>query len=290
MANTAVLVGVDGSDSALVAVRLAAREASQRNCPLRVLHAFIWPLIGVPGGPVAEGPPDTGLRHQAEEMVDNAVNLARSTAPGLHVTGEIIDGEASVVLLNATQEASLVVLGDRGLGGFSALLLGSVAIQVSAYAHCPVLVARGVQRSTGPVVVGVDGSDLSTRAVTYAADTAARRGTDLIALHAYRHPTSLRPGDMQPLVYDDRALHDDEARLLAEATTGLTERRPQLRVTRRTVHARSASALVEASRDAQLVVVGSRGRGGFSGLVLGSVSHAVLHHATCPVAIVRPDD
>ncbi|TDC36672.1 universal stress protein [Micromonospora sp. 15K316] len=285
--GAAVVVGVDGSEPALRAVRLAATEAARRRRPLRVVHGFIWPLLHVPLTAPAGAPPGGGLREQAERIVAAAVAEAETAAPGVRVSGEIIDGEAAAVLLGETTTAAMIVLGDRGLGGFSALVVGSVAIQVASYADCPVLVARGELRTGGPVVVGVDGSELSTLALGFAADAAAARETDLVALHAYRHPTSTGPGDMQPLVYDEGLLHGEQEQVLAESTAGLGERYPRLRVTRRAVRARPGRALTDASRTAQLVVVGGKGRGEFTGLLLGSVSQSVLHHADCPVAVVR---
>lgn len=285
--GAAVVVGVDGSEPALAAVRLAAREAARRQRPLRVVHGFIWPLLRVPLTPSAEGPPGGGLRHQAEELVATAVAEAEAAAPGLRVSGEIIDGEAAAVLLGESPTAALIVLGDRGLGGFAALVVGSVAIQVASYADCPVLVARGTPRPAGPVVVGVDGSGLSRAAVEFAADEAAVRGARLHAVHAYTHPASAGPGDMQPLVYEESQLRGEEDRVLADALSGLAERRPEVPVTRQAVHGRPVAALTEASREAQLLVVGRRGRGELTGLLLGSVSQGVLHHADCPVAVVR---
>ncbi|MEU4678684.1 universal stress protein [Micromonospora sp. NPDC023737] len=282
--GAAVVVGVDGSEPALRAVRLAATEATRRQRPLRVVHGFIWPLLHVPlSAPAAGG----GLREQAEQIVAAAVAEAETAAPGVHVTGEIIDGEAAAVLLGETATAAMIVLGDRGLGGFSALVVGSVAIQVASYADCPVLVARGAPRTSGPVVVGVDGSESSTLALGFAADTAAARGAELLAVNAYRHPTSTGPGDMQPLVYDEALLHGEEERVLAKSLAGFADRYPELPVTRQAVRARPGKALTEASRTAQLVVVGGQGRGEFTGLLLGSVSQSVLHHADCPVAVVR---
>jgi nucleotide-binding universal stress UspA family protein len=285
--GAAVVVGVDGSPAALGAVRMAAVEADRRNRPLRVVHAFIWPLLHISGAPPDGGPPGSGLRQQAHRFVDEAVAQARATVPDLAVTGEIIDGGSAAVLLGESVTAALVVVGDRGLGGFTSLLVGSVAIQVAGYADCPVLVVRGSDRTTGPVVVGVDGSELSRRAVQVAAEQAAWRGTGLRAVHAYRHPASTGPGDMQPLVHDEDALRGEEERVLAESLAWLAERYPQVPVTSQVVHARPGPALTDASRQAQLLVVGARGRGELSGLLLGSVSQSVLHHADCPVVVVR---
>lgn len=285
--KAAVVVGVDGSEPALRAVRLAATEAQRRHRPLRVVHGFIWPLLHVPVSPPPDAPPGAGLRHRAKKLVDAAVAEAEATAPGLSVAGEIIDGEAAAVLVGESPTAALVVLGDRGLGGFSALVVGSVAVQVAAYADCPVLVARGTQRPDQPVLVAVDGSEASARAAEFAAETAVSRGVPLVAVHAYRHPGSSGPGDMQPLVYDEATLHGEQQRMLAEWLAGLPERHRGLRLTCRAVHGRPGAVLAEASRSAQLAVVGGQGRGEVTGLLLGSVSQSMLHHAQCPVVVVR---
>ncbi|MEV0330230.1 universal stress protein [Micromonospora echinospora] len=282
-----VVVGVDGSTSARDAVRVAVREAAARNRSLRVVHAFVWPLLGVPLGPSPDGPPEGGLRNQAARIVTEAVAGAGKVDPEVPVSGVVVDGAPTAVLLAESRDAALVVLGSRGLGGFAGLLIGSSAVQVSAHATGPVLVVRGEPRADGPVVVGVDGSELSDLAVGFAVEEAARRGTELVAVHAWLHPAPLGPGDVLPLVYDLDALAAEEERVLAQAVAGWAERYPDVPIRRRLVRGAPARALVEESESAQLVVVGARGRGGLAGLLLGSVSHAVLHHGRCPVAVVR---
>ncbi|MER7459354.1 universal stress protein [Micromonospora sp. NPDC126480] len=282
-----VVVGVDGSAAALDAVRVAAREAEYRQRPLRVVHAFIWPLTGAPLGPAAGAPAHAGLRNQAEQYVTEAVEQARKVAPDLRITGVVADGAPTPVLVDEAREAALMVLGHRGLGGFAGLLLGSVTVQVSARAECPVLVVRGEPRADGPVVVGVDGSELSKEAVAFAFEEAARRDAPLVAVHAWLYPTPVGPGDILPLVYDLEAFEAEEERTLAESLAGFAERYPQVTVQPRLVRGSPARVLVEESRQAQLVVVGAHGRGALGGLLLGSVSHAVLHHADSPLVIVR---
>ncbi|GGM42266.1 universal stress protein [Micromonospora sonchi] len=282
-----VVVGVDGSEIALQAVRAAAREAATRRLPLRIVHAFIWPLMRVPLGPAPGAPADGGLRNQAQRYVDEAVAEAGKAAPEVTVDGAVVEGAASGVLLAESRAAALVVLGSRGLGGFAGLLLGSTAVQVSAHADCPVLVVRGEPPANGPVVVGVDGSELSRQAVGFAFEEAARRDTELVAVHAWLYPTPAGPGDILPLVYDLDAFREQEERVLAESVAEWSERHPEVTVRQRLVRGSPGRALVEQSRTAQLVVVGARGRGPLGGLLLGSVSHAVLHHAESPVAIVR---
>ncbi|MEU1602894.1 universal stress protein [Micromonospora matsumotoense] len=282
-----VVVGVDGSRSALDAVRVAAREAADRHRPLRVVHAFIWPLFGIPLGPGPGAPPQAGLRHEAERIVADGIAEARKVAPELVVTGWLSDGAPTPVLLRESRDAALLVLGTRGLGGFAGLLIGSTAVQVSARADCPVLVVRGEARADGPVLVGVDGSALSTEALGFAFAAAAQRDTGLLAVHAWLTPAPIGPGDVLPLVYDVEALAAEEERVLAEALAGWSDRYPDVPVTRRLVPGAAARVLVEESAAAQLTVVGAHGRGALGGMLLGSVSHAVLHHAHSPLVIVR---
>ncbi|MEU4681495.1 universal stress protein [Micromonospora sp. NPDC023737] len=282
-----VVVGVDGSDAALDAVRVAAREAEHRHRPLRVVHAFSWPLTVADLGPAPFAAETAGLRDEAEKFVAQAVAEAGKVTPDVSVTGAVVDGAATRVLLDESRDAALVVLGHRGLGGFAGLLIGSVTVQVSARAQCPVLVVRGEPRADGPVVVGVDGSELSTEAVGFAFEEAARRGTSLVAVHAWLDPVVLFPGTVAPSTDELAAYAEDEQRVLAESVAGHGERYPEVSVRQALVHGSPAQALVEQSRDAQLVVVGAHGRGALGGLLLGSVSHAVLHHTHSPVAIVR---
>jgi nucleotide-binding universal stress UspA family protein len=281
-----VVIGVDGSESSLDAVRLAAREAALRKRPLLVVHAFAWALMRVPLGPHPLGPPDGGLRNQADGLVADAVEEARKVAPEVRVTARIVDGTVAPVLLAEASDAHMVVLGDRGLGGFSGLLVGSVAVQVVAHATCPVVVAKGERHPNGPVVVGVDGSAVSDRAVGFAFEEASLRDAPLVAIHTWDFPMPTEFGNPLPLVYDQE-IADAEERVLSEAIAGWGERFPDVAVTRRVHQSRPAKALVDESEQAQLIVVGARGRGGFTGLLLGSVSQSVLHHSRCPVAIVH---
>jgi nucleotide-binding universal stress UspA family protein len=150
-----------------------------------------------------------------------------------------------------------------------------------------VMVARGDLNARGPVVVGVDGSRLSELAIDFAVREAARREAGVVAVHAWTRPVSTGPGDMLPLVYDVDEVQAEEDRVLAESVAGWRDRYPDVDIVHRLVRGRPAPALLAESASAQLVVVGGHGRGGFSGLLLGSVSHAMLHHARCPVVIVQ---
>jgi len=287
IAGAPIVVGVDGSAPSDNAVRLAARMAAGRRRPLHIVHAFVWPLLNIPLGPPPGGPPDSGLTHGAERIVADAATLARNAEPGLEVSTEVISGTPAGVLVQVAEGAALVVLGDRGLGGFGSLMLGSVGVEVASHAPCPVVITRGQPDRAGEVLVGVDASPDGAHALAFAFDEAARRGVGIVALHAYTHPVAMYPGDMLLPVFDRDQLENEERLVLREALAGYQERYPSTQVRSVLVQESAARALVHASGEASLVVVGSRGLGGFKGLALGSVSHAVMHHAACPVAVVR---
>lgn len=278
-----VVVGVDGSPQSLRAVDLAAREAALRGVPLRVVHGFIWTHQGVPVDPPPIGAAGGGRRHHSDHLVREAVERALEREPSVRVTGHAVAGRATTVLIEQARSAAMVVVGDHGLGGFTGLLAGSVAVPLAAHAARPVLVARGRPDPTGEVLVGIDGAPASDPAVGFAFEEAALRGAPLTAWHAWDRPPADGPAGASEW-------ESTEARLLAEALAGWHDRYPDVVVRRRLVHARTRRALVAATERAQLVVVGTRGRGGVAGLLRGSVSQAVLHHAACPVAIVPPAD
>ncbi|MER6913537.1 universal stress protein [Streptomyces sp. NPDC000594] len=290
--NGPVVVGVDGSESALTAVEVAAREARLRGVGLHVVHAFIWPTMHVSLGPSPSGPREGGLRNAAERMLADGVARARETEPGVEVTGDLVTGEPLSVLEAQSRDASLVVVGSRGMGGFIGLLVGSTAVHLAAHGRCPVLVVRGDARASGPVVVAVDGSPESDAAVGFAFAEASARGAELVAVHAWNTWTERGdddPGHPQNLVDGLDRIRAGEERLLAEALAGWQDRHPDVTVHRRLVERRIRQALIAETENAQLIVMGARGRGGFTGLLLGSVSQALLHHAHCPVAVVRGD-
>ncbi|UQA92364.1 universal stress protein [Streptomyces halobius] len=291
--NGPVVVGVDGSPSALEAVDAAAQEAQLRDAELRVVHAFLWPGLHAPPGSSPLGPPTGALYETVERIVVEALERARSRAAGLHVSHAVIAGEAVAALQAQSRTAQLIVVGHRGSGGFAELLLGSTAVQLSAHSDCPVMIARGRPAPTGPVLVAVDGSPQGQPAIAFAFLEAALRGTELVALHAWstrsdhgEHALGRRV-DMADPGGDVDHLRQQEERELTEALANHRKQHPGVTVRPRLVRGRTRPVLIDASADAQLMVVGARGHGGFAGLLLGSVSQATLHHAHCPVTVVR---
>ncbi|MFE7890293.1 universal stress protein [Streptomyces sp. NPDC057412] len=265
-----VVAGVDGSSSCRAAVETAAHEAARRGAGLRVVHAF---------GPLTRpmySPPDPA---PVEELMREAADHAHAVAPEVEVTHEVVHGGAVEVLTAESRTADLLVVGARGVGGFVGMLLGSTAVSLAAHAQCPVLVIRGEPHESGPVVVAVDGSPQGERALEFAVAEADLRGAELLAVHVW-----------QPDYAPAGTRVEAAERLLALAVAGFAERYPDVVVRQQVLSGEPREMLIEASRNAQLVVVGARGRGGFAGLLLGSVSQAVLHHAHCPVTVVRGRD
>ncbi|MCP9985401.1 universal stress protein [Streptomyces sudanensis] len=285
-----MIVGVDGSPSSFDAVDLAAREARLRGAPLRLVHAFGHPSTGV----LPWNPAGHGLEPMVEGVLARAEQRAHAVAPGIELTRSVVAGEALEVLRIESRSAALAVVGSRGLSGFAGLLLGSTAVHLAAHGHCPLLVLRGRPDPSGPVLLAVDGSRAGRAAIGFAFAEAALRGAPLVALHVWNTWNDHAyegPGDPPAvLVADVERLREAEQRLLNEAIAPWQEAYPRVAVERRLIRSRIRPALVDASRDAQLLVTGARGRGGFTGLLLGSVSQALLHHAHCPVAVVRGEE
>ncbi|WDZ82382.1 universal stress protein [Micromonospora cathayae] len=287
--NRPVVVGVDGSPSSLIAAEHAARAASLRGCPLHLVHGYLHPLgYGVPINPYDLGVPEPS--DEAGKMLTQTAGELRERWPELAVEVRQVAGGPGATLVEESRRADLVVVGSRGRGGFAGLLLGSVSTQVAGHAHCPVLVVRPADRpepATGPVVVGVDGSEVAELAVGQAADEAAGRGVPLVLAHVW-YADGNRPVP-EEFAETEAAFRVAAGRLLAGAAETVRARYPDLAVEERPVRAaKPEEALISASGEASLVVVGSRGRGGFAGLLLGSVSQALVQHAHCPVLVVHP--
>jgi len=288
MNNPEIVVGTDGSAAGAAAVRWAAREATRRRLPLRIVHAFDWNWAGARFGGSSELLELS--QGQADIILADAILAARRAAPDVEAHPQAVPGEPAPALLEAARHAALVVVGNRGHGGFASLLLGSVGQRVATHAPCPVVVVRGRHdAASGPVVVGVDASTATQDALGLALQIAADRGTDLVAIHAYdTPPTPPWVYEVPASVYDPHGRNAAETEALETCLSPWRDKYPQVTIEARVADGPAARALVGASHAAQLVVVGSRGHGGFTGTLLGSVGLQLLHHCDCPVLIVRP--
>lgn len=283
-----VIVGVDGSESSNHAVVWAANTAQLTGSDLVVVGVY-EPQVG---GYAASSLAYTGdlvaiLKQAAEDTVAAAVQLARTTAPSVQVSGRVVAGTPTSVLTHESAGAAMVVVGSRGLGAIRGLIAGSVSTGVAAHATSPVAVI-GHAPGTGPVVVGIDGSEIADHALKVAFEQAALRGTGLTVVHTWTDMASNTFGGYEITDEMIQEARDDADKLVAERIAAHKADFPGVAVS--TIVAADGPAhqlLTAAAEGAQLMVLGSRGRGGFAGLLLGSVSQTVLHHAPSPVLIIN---
>lgn len=285
MTNAPIVVGVDGSPSSSDAVRWATREAEIRHAPLLLLSC-----ISYRGAEAAVPCIGTELRARAERDLAAAVGIAQTQnhEGEVDIRTEVHAQYAPAALVDCSDSAGMIVVGRRGLGEFTGGLLGSVSSIVARHARCPVAVIEGwsrVEDGSGPVVVGADGSAASSAAIDVAFEECALRGAELVALHAWSDQ-NLSQIHIDPHQWE--AAEQSERVLLAECLAGRTERYPDVVVRVVVVRDRPVRHLLAEAEQAQLIVVGSHGRGGFAGMTLGSTSEALLHITTCPLLIVRP--
>jgi nucleotide-binding universal stress UspA family protein len=293
-----IVVGVDGSPSSTAAVEWAARDAGMRNVPLRLVHV-VPPVMGEePGSEVATHSDLARWRQDLQRrIIEDAYKVAvdaTATSRASQVTSEVLYAPIVPTLVDLSSEADMVVVGCRGQGAVARALLGSVSSGLVHHAHCPVAVihdegALAARPSQAPVVVGIDGSPASELATEIAFDEASRRGVELVALHAWSDMGPLnfgRPGGA-PIEWANLEVHEQE--VLAERLSGWRDRYPDVVVHKVVVCDRPAPRLLEQADTAQLVVVGSHGRGGFPGMLLGSVSRAVVNAARIPVIVARKE-
>ncbi|MGW5455676.1 universal stress protein [Nocardia sp. NPDC003979] len=292
-ASAPVVVGIDGSVGATRTVGWAAEVASQRQRRLELLHALdiaatrsalgIYDLIA---------PPLTDtIRAHGTELLSTAATAAREVDPQLDIELSISDVSPARALIERSSTAHLMVIGASGVDGALAHL-GSTLLAVASHGHSGVVVVRGagpakIARREGPVVVGVDGSALGAAAVGVAFAEAAERATRLVAVHTWSDLSFDRFGDMPEIIRDEEVRVEAEA-VLAEQLAGWQEKFPDVEVVRKVYLSGPQLRLLAWSKAAQLVVVGSRGRGGFRGLLLGSTSNSLVQHADCPVMVVHP--
>ncbi|WP_435156023.1 universal stress protein [Amycolatopsis sacchari] len=285
--NGTIVAGVDGSAQALRAVRWAAAEAAPRNLGLHLVSGA-EPALGCYGAGLPVPPESVDAVEQlARTQLAEASAEARKVAPGLAVTTERAQVPPVPLLVDVSKRAHSIVLGAHGRGGFAGMLAGSTATAVVARSDCPVVVVRGEEHEGAPVVAGVDGSPGSVAALGQAFDEAAWRRAPLVAVHAWRDVDYALGTPLEYALIEVEPSEREQARVLAESLAGWQEKYPDVEVERVVVKDRPRHCLLEWSAEARLVVVGSRGRGGFQGLLLGSTSQALVQHGQAPVMVVR---
>jgi nucleotide-binding universal stress UspA family protein len=286
----AVVVGLDRSTGGRAAVEHAATLAERRHLPLRLVHAFEPSQFTI--RPMASWAVEIegAVRTSAEGLVEETLSGLAHDHPELSVSSRLQPGSAVVTLLEESRSAECVVLGSRGSGDFVDLLIGSTTLHVASQAHCPVIAVQAPKAGVAPrygVIVGVDGSADSEDAIDVAFQLATETREPLRALHAWTDPSLLGPGALLPVVHDPALVVEEERLVLAESMAGWSEKYPDVAVEQRVVRGHPVGALVEAGADASYLVVGAKGRGPLRSMLLGSVSHGVLHHADGPVVVVR---
>ncbi|MFD4251427.1 universal stress protein [Amycolatopsis thermoflava] len=295
MSNSAnpVVVGVDGSEASLGAVRWAAAEARRRNVPLKLVHALDEASLGYPQ-PMPVHVDLAGLaRQRGHRILHAASDVARDTESDVDIRRSLREERPGAALLDESRAASTLVLGTPPVRFLGRFLARSVTIALAANADCPVAVVRPHAADDeppveGPVVVGVDASPTSDEAIAAAFDAASRRGAALVAVHAWDDSYLGALFEDTRWTLDRPAIEERERELLAERLAGWQEKYPDVAVERIVVRGAPADRLLDQAVHAQLIVVGSRGRGWFAGMVLGSTSQSLITFALCPLLIVRP--
>ncbi|WP_330180134.1 universal stress protein [Nocardia sp. NBC_01503] len=284
--NPPIVVAVDGSAISYQAAAWAAAEAALHGCPLEIVNSVAVPT-GFGPGMVLTDSDVQWLYTDGQRVVAEATRVARASGVGngLEITTDVTLEPTISYLLARSREARLVVLGSRGLGALRRGLLGSVVAAVSHHAQSPVAVIHGSAAAdpvsaSKPVLVGVDGSPNSVPALELAFEEASLRKVGLTALHAWSDVTGI------PLPGWD-SIREQEMEEFAQRLAGFGERYPDVEVNRILVMDRPVRALLDESENAQLLIVGSHGRGGFTGMLLGSTSAALLHSVDCPMIVVR---
>lgn len=291
-----IVVAVDGSDASNQAVKWAANAALKRKQPLKLVTAYTMPQFMYADGMVPPQELYNELEGEANDKLDNAQKIVTDFSPEVEVSRLLKESAPIDLLLELGDSAEMIVMGSRGLGGLSGLVMGSVSSAVVSHANCPVVVVRkdnDVNEDTkyGPVVVGVDGSDVSRKAMRVAFREAEARGALLRAVHAYTdaqvHTTYVGLVDAQNRMDKEVSERQD---MLDDELKPFLEEFPSVQVEEIVERERAVHSLVECAKGAQLLVLGSHGRGGFKGMLLGSTSRALLQYAPCPMMVVRPSD
>jgi nucleotide-binding universal stress UspA family protein len=284
--NGRIVVGVDGSAGSVTALRWAAREAHLHDWSLHLVHAGSVPYTEYPDlGHVDLAPFDA----EARRILDAAAASLADQPAAPAMSTSLVHEDAATALLTAADDADLLVVGSRGHGGFASLLLGSVSQRCVDHAPCPTAVIPATWEPSGTrrVVVGVDGSQPSYDALHWAVAESALLGARLDVVHGYHFRPTVTPFGLAVPVHEDE-IEKASLSLLEHMVDGVRNDRSQPGDIA-TIASRSSAtrALLETAEGAELVVVGSRGRGTFRGLLLGSVSRQCVHHAPCPIVVVR---
>lgn len=284
-----LVVGVDGSDSCLLAVDWAVDEAVRHGLPLRLVYASLWEHYesGLPS--LGGGRPSEQVL--AEHIVASAADRAERRNPDVKVTTDIVPEDAAAALVRESDDAFAVVTGWRGRGRLKGLLLGSVGLAVAGRAHCPVVVVRGDRAGLAGthqrILLGLGDAETSTEAVRFAFREAGIRGCELDVVRAWRRPAYDSSGDRVPAAAGSADVYEERASALIDALLkSATAEHPHVRTRRTTIEGPAGKVLADRSAAADLVIIGARRRTGHFGLQLGRVSHTLLHHAPCPVAVV----
>ncbi|GAA3112578.1 universal stress protein [Streptosporangium carneum] len=277
-----VVAGADGSPSSQAAVEWAADDAFRRRLPLRIVYVVERGPYDIPRFTNPEWP--SIVAAHGREVLAEAERTARRRQPSVEVSTELLEGALVRLLCDQANAATEIVLGSRGRGGFAGALLGSVSTHVAGHAHGPVVVVRPGGETDREVVVGVDDDPYCEPALAYAFEQARLRGGALRALHAWQLPVHAFAPE---IIYDMDEIRLSQLKVVRDRIGAWQEKFPEVTVLEDVQSAHPVDALVDASARAALVVVGSHGRGTLGSMMLGSVSRGVLHHAHCPVAVVR---
>lgn len=276
-----IIVGADGSDTASAAIEWAADDAARMGLPLRIVTAVNrWPN-DIPKFPAPEW--EDAVTESARQVLATAEALARARRPGIEVSTALVEGPPAPVLREQGPEATEIVIGTRGLGGFAGAVLGSVSVHVAGHTHCPVVVVRpGQTGGHGEITVGLDDSDACEPALAYAFEQARLRGSTLRALYAWQLPVYIYAPE---IVYDMDEFRVAQQRIAENRLAPWREKYPDVPLIEDVRRSHPVEALSNASATSDLLVVGSHGRGALGSLVLGSVSRGALYHAHCSVAV-----
>ncbi|GAA3221614.1 universal stress protein [Actinocorallia longicatena] len=274
-----MIVGTDGSAAAGAAVVWAADEAVRHGRSLRIVHVEQPWVFGLPDVPSAEF--TEARAAQSGQALEEARSLAAEGRPGLEVTIENVRGDLIRTLADLAPQGTELVLGRRGHGAFADLLLGSTSLRLAGHLARPVIVVRGgTAPARGEVVVGVALDHNPKAALTFAFAAARARGAQVRAIHVWEVSDAIAP-----LVRDEQGFIDPLDRL-ADLMAPWREMNDDVKVVEELSTGQPVAVLTEVSAGADLLVVGSHGRGPLTGALLGSVGHGVLHHAHCPVAVI----